>query len=304
MPSLLNLALILTFFVLGYASRKSVPRPAALSLRLNRYVINLAFPAVILQVVPHLALQPETAFMVLAPWLVVICNALLLLWISRRLGWEPAVLCGALIMGALGNTGFLGFPLIQSFFTSEQLGAAIIYDQFGTFIGLCTYATILVALFSGRDKIAPGQIVKRILLFPPFVTLLVALLLPLQAVTQPLHWPLQLLGWSIVPCTMFSIGLQFSFRTEPELLRPLAFTLAMKMVLAPLLVLSAGLLLGIPEWLLDIAVFEAATPPMVTSAVILIAAGLSPRFASATLGFGTLIALAYLPLLALFLNST
>ena len=300
--SLVNLLLILCFFAGGYLLKGSLSDPGRWSLQLNRYIINLALPALVLQVIPALELRQDMLLMLISPWLIMGVSAAAVVLFQRIYQWDRQTFGAALILAALGNTGFLGFPLIQAFFTEQQLGAAVIFDQFGSFIGLCTYATFLIAYFSGSGLVQPSAVIKRIVLFPPFVALIVSLWLPANLFDGFLENTLDILSWTIMPCAMISIGLQFSFRAHPSLIRPVMFVLLLKMVLAPLVVLTVGLLIGSPDWLLDVAIFEAAAPPMVTPAVMLIASGLAPRFAASTLGFGTLIALLYLPLLAMVLN--
>lgn len=304
MAGLTNLLVILFFLAAGYGCNRLVRDPIALAHRLYDLVIKVAVPALILRVIPGLELPGEAAFMVAAPWGIMGINGLIVLTLSRYLGWQPATTCGLFILAGLGNTGFLGFALIQAFFSDVQLGFGILFDQFGSFLGVCTLGSLLVALYS-RDR-QPGTpgILKRILSFPPFVTLILAFFVPSAWISGSLYSVLEAIGWSIVPLTMFSIGLQFSFRTEADLWAPLAWILALKMLAAPVLILGLGQALGIAEAMLDVAIFQAAMPPMVVGAVLLTSSGVAPRLAASALGFGTLVALLYLPALAWLLNSS
>ena len=302
MSSSVSLFFILFFFACGYFTGRLVRIPRVIPQRLNWAVINLIFPAIILLNIPLLSFQTEYLFLVVAPWIMIACIALILLLLRRRHGWSPELLCACLVLAPMGNTGNLGYPMLKAFFTDAQAAMGIIFDQLGTFIALCTYATILIAIYAGKGSVSAAQILARIFRFPPFITLLVALLVPAFWLVEPIHSLLRWISYCIVPLSMFSIGLQFRFSGLIGDSRPLAWTLSLKMLLAPLLVYLVGSALGIADEMLDVAVFQAAMPPMVAGVVLLLAQGLASRFAISVLGLGTLLALAYLPVLGWLLN--
>jgi predicted permease len=304
LSSFINLSLILAFFVTGYVTSRLVKVPPAIPQRINKAVINFVFPAIILLNIPTLEFETEFLFLVTAPWMIVGLSALVILLINRRLHWSKETLCACLILAAVGNTGNLGYPMLKAFFTDQQAAMGIVFDQLGSFIALCTYVTILVAVYSGQENLSAPKILVRIFRFPPFITLLIALIIPQTWVTGPIETVLQLLNYLIIPMTMLSTGMQFRFSGGAGIAQPLAWTLTIKMLAAPLLVYFVGIQLNIPDDMLDVAAFQAAMPPMVAGVVLLLSQGLTPRFSVSALGFGTLFSLAYLPLVAWILNTT
>lgn len=46
----------------------------------------------------------------------------------------------------LGNTGFVGIPLVEALLGKEAVAYAILYDQFGTFIALNTLGSFIAAI--------------------------------------------------------------------------------------------------------------------------------------------------------------
>lgn len=303
MSSFVNLALILIFFIAGYATSRVVTVPPLIPQRINKAVIHFIFPAIILLNIPTLQFQTEFLFLILAPWMIVGLSALILLLVNTRLQWSSEILCACLILAAVGNTGNLGYPMLKAFFSDQQAAMGIVFDQLGSFIALCTYVTIMVAVYSGRGELSASKIVLRIFRFPPFITLLVALVIPQQWITGPIHTALKLLSYLIIPMTMFSTGMQFRFSGGAGIAQPLAWTLAIKMLAAPILIYAVGSLINIPDEMLDVATFQAAMPPMVAGVVLLLSQGLATKFSVSALGFGTLLALAYLPFVAWILNT-
>ena len=263
--------------------------------------IRVVFPAIILLSIPKLELASGLYFAILAPWLSVIISAFFVILLARAFHWPRDIQGALLILTALGNTGFLGLPMIKALFGLEHVAVAVVYDQLGTFILVTTYATILVAIYSGDEKVAALAIVKKVLFFPPFVTLVVALLLPAD-ILLPVEFILEAMAAAVIPITMLSIGMQFSFRVEKDYLRPLIAGLSLKMLVMPIFIAGLGYWLSISEVIWQSSVFQSATPPMVTGAVLLTAHNIAPKFTASMLGFGTILALIWLPAVYWLLN--
>jgi predicted permease len=57
-------------------------------------------------------------------------------------------LTGCLILTAgLGNTSFLGFPIIEALYGQEGMKTAILVDQPGTFVVLSTLGIIVATMY-------------------------------------------------------------------------------------------------------------------------------------------------------------
>jgi hypothetical protein len=293
---------ILVFFVLGYCAKIMGLTPAGLPLKINKVAIRVIFPAVILLSVPQLEIREGVYFAILAPWLCLAIAATTVLLLSRVFKWPREIEGALLVLTALGNTGFLGMPMIDSLFGLEHLAIAVVFDQLGTFIALSTYGIILVAIYSGDQRVSSIQIVKKILFFPPFITLIFALFLSPTSLA-PIHQILEIMASALIPITMLSIGMQFVFRVDREDLVPLIAGLSIKMLLLPLVIGVLGYGLSVSAAVFQTSVFQSATPPMVTAAVILTAHNIAPKFTASVLGFGTLLALFWLPMVYFILNA-
>ena len=108
---------------------------------------------------------------------------------------------------------------------------------------------------------------------------------------------------AVIPITMLSIGMQFSFRVYKSYLRPLVFGLKLKMLALPVVIASLGYWLSISPVIWQSSVFQSAKPPMVTGAVLLTAHNIAPKFTATMLGFGTILALIWLPVVYWLLNA-
>ena len=264
---------------------------------LDRFVIVLALPGIVLARVPELALDTATLVPIAVAWGQLLVLVALVLVASRVAGWSRSVTGTLLLCVPLGNTSFLGFPAVEALLGDEHLGYAIVYDQLGTFLALATWGTFVAARYGTGTTRTAAAVARRVVTFPPFVALVVALLLRTTGVPAVVDGVAEALGASLTPATMVAIGLRLRL-PERAALGPLATGLGLRMLLAPALVLGVAALLGASGLAWETSTLEAAMPPMVTAGVIAIASGLDERLATALTGGGVILAMATLPLVA------
>lgn len=288
-------ALILVSLGAGFvlARLRALPPDAADSL--NRFVIYVCLPALVLRLVPKLRVEPGLAVLAIAPWLLLAVGVALVLTASRIFRFSSQVTAVLLLCVPLGNTSFLGFPMIAALVSPEAVRLAVVYDQAGSFLILSTYGLFVVARYSGGGAPGVRAILLRIVRFPPFIALLVALV--------PFRHPgwlesvLRQLGDALIPVAMCAVGLTLRLRVPRE---PIAFAigLATKMALFPFLVVVACAAVGVHGPAVRVAVLESAMPPMITAGALATMAGLAPELAAALVGYGVLLALVLLPFIA------
>jgi predicted permease len=262
---------------------------------INRFVVYVSLPSLVLHVVPKLQWRPELALLVLVPWLTLVIGALVILGLARACKWPRPVVGALLLCAPLGNTSFLGLPLIAALRGPEAVHYAVIYDQLGSFLALSTYGLFVLATFSGDTRPTAAAMAKRVVLFPPFIALVIAL--------SPLTFPAALdpvlarIGDTLSPLAMFAVGLRLQMRPPPQR-AALAFGLGVKMLLVPACALVIVRALGASDLPADVAVLEAAMPPMLSAAALASMAGLAPELCAALAGYGIALSFALIPLLS------
>ena len=92
--------------------------PAETDKSLNLYVIYIALPALVLQQVPKLEFSSNIITPLLMPWLALLFSGLMVLLLCRVMRWSSEVTGSLLLMVPLGNTSFLGIPMIERFFVN------------------------------------------------------------------------------------------------------------------------------------------------------------------------------------------
>ena len=295
---LFALLLVGLMFVLGSTlTRLGVFEDAGADV-LNRFVVYVSLPALVLHVVPKLQWQRELMLLVAVSWITLGIAALAVLLLARMLSFSREVTGALLLCAPLGNTSFLGAPLIAALRGTEALRYAFIYDQLGSFLALSTYALFVIARYSGAQPPSLRTMLVRVLTFPPFIALVIAL--PLPPLPEALDAVLGRIGDTLSPLAMFAAGMRLRLRLPAER-AALVSGLGVKMLLVPacafLIVRSAGE----PGLLGDVAILEASMPPMLSAAALASLAGLAPELCAALAGYGIVIALAMVPLLAALL---
>lgn len=295
-----NFIITMTYLLLGVVLRR-VPRfPENTGNVLSMFVIYVSLPALVLLKIPELAFSSELLVPALMPWVMLLLTSLVILFLARLLHWSRSITGSLLLLVPLGNTSFLGIPMVNAFFGGQAIAYAMIYDQLGSFLALATYGTVVIAVYGGDDAGKPGwqDVVWKIITFPPFISLLLAV--ALRSLTYPpvVMTILNALSGTLVPVVMIAVGFQLTIRISREALGPLGFGLGLKLVAAPLAALAICRFFGLEGEAVNVSIFEAGMPPMVSAGALAILAGLSPALTAALVGLG--IILSFLTLPALF----
>ncbi len=294
------------FFCLaaGIALRASRRLPEDAHVTINGYIIHIALPALVLAQIHGLRLTGDLAWPVLMPWLVFAASALVFTSLGRVIGLSRQT-TGALIMTAgLGNTSFVGLPMIEAFYGPQAMATGILIDQLGTYIVLYTLG-ILVACYYSSGSAAPREILRRVVTFPPLIALVIALVSIPFSYAHWLSGILQRLGSTLAPLALVSVGLQLRFNEIRGNALALSLGLGFKLVLAPLLiaVLYIGVLAHRGE-VTQVTVLEAAMGPQIGGAIIATEYGLDPPLINLMVSIGIALSLVTLPVwylgLALF----
>jgi predicted permease len=281
-----NLLLLAVAFLVGILLRKTGRFPDATPIALNGFVVHVSLPALVLLHVHRLQLDRTLALTALMPWLFFGAAWVFYRAVGKAAGL-PARTIGALILvTGLGNTSFVGLPMIEAWYGKEWLGVGVVADQLGSFLVLSTLG-ILTAMAYSSGAATPRELVRRVLLFPPFQALVLALLLRPITYPEAMVAVLQKLGDTLTPLALASVGFQLRFRLSPGVARPLALGLLFKLLVGPAVIaLLYVLVLGQGGPVIRVTVFEAAMAPMITAGIIAIDHDLDPPLVTLLLGIG------------------
>ena len=279
------------YFVCGVLSGRVLASPGRVSGFLNLWVVNVALPALILARLPGLAPGRDLVVPVAVSWGLVGLGAGAVLLFSRSAGLDRGETGALMLLVPLGNTSFLGLPVVQAVLGEDNLPAALAFDQVGTFLALATYGLWVAGRWGGGDR-GWRPVVRRLVRFAPFLALVASLPLRAVEVPSPVQDVLNGLGRTVAPVALVSMGMRWVPRLRIRRARLVAAGLALKMVLMPAAVLVVALAAGglsAPAW--QSSLVEAAMPPMVTAGVVGVAAGLDGDLIADMVALGTVVSL-------------
>lgn len=296
-------ALILAMLALGLAFQHLRVFPGNAAEVLNKVVLYVCLPASVLIYAPRLELGRDVLAVAAVPWLLLAATVALVSLATRALKLRADEHAVLLLCVALGNTSFLGYPLVRALLGEGALPHAVIYDQFGAFLILSTFGLYVLARYGGDAKPTAALIVRRIATFPPFLALVLGLTLMPEAPPAWIAGGLQRLADALLPLVVLAIGLSLQLKLPRDELKPLAVGLALKLAVMPLIALGIAPLLGLTAVQHDTVVLESAMPPMITAAALAISHRLAPGLAAAMVGYGILLSLVTLPAWAWILRA-
>lgn len=284
-----NLILLVLCFIAGMLLRRSRRMPDNAPATLNSFIIHVSLPALTLLYIHDLRLSGDVLLVGAMAWLVFGLSAGFFWLVGRWLALPRATVGALMLTGGLGNTSFFGLPMVEAYYGQAGITTAIVADQLGSFFTLSILGITVAGIYSsGRPTAA--VILKRIALFPPFISMLVALALIPVDYADWFVTLLKRLGDTLAPLALLSVGLQLKLGHVAEHKRNLAIGLGFKLVLAPLAIFLLYVpLLGAHGQTIQVTLFEAAMPPMITAAIVAGEHDLDPPLATAMVAVGLLV---------------
>jgi predicted permease len=283
-----NFILIFACLLLGIILQNVKRFPVNSYKVLNTVVIYICLPAMSLYYIPKIKWDNQLLFPIGVAWIGFAVSYLFFRFLGKKFGWSRK-LTGCLILTAgLGNTSFLGFPIIEALYGQEGLKTAILVDQPGSFVVLSTLGILVATLYSSGSS-SGFHIAKKIVFFPPFVTFILACLMNVFNFDfiETVQFILQKAGSGVAPLALLSVGLQLSFDRKSQHWRFLGLGLLFKLLLTPAIIyLLYVVVLNQHSEIIQISILESAMAPMITGSILASTHGLKPRLSSMMIGFG------------------
>ena len=279
-----NIILLAVCLLTGIGLKKTGRFPVATPAALNAFIIHISLPALAILHIHNMKLDTSLVLTASMAWLLFGCAWALFIIAGKVFKLDRETVGALILVAGLGNTSFVGLPMIEAYFGKEYLGIGIIADQLGSFMVLATLGILVATLYSSGN-VSPRQMARKVLMFPPFQALILALLL------KPVHFPewsvtiLEKLGNTLTSLALVSVGFQLQFTGIKAELKSLSLGLLYKLLLGPAIIyLLYASLPGAIGTVAQITIFEAAMAPMITAGIIAIDHDLKPKLVGMLVG--------------------
>lgn len=254
---------------------------------INAVIIHLSLPAVTVHTLHAFKFDGSQVWPVLMPWILFGIGALAFGAVGRWLGLSRASIGALTLVGGLGNTSFVGLPMIESLQGRDGLGLGLLIDQLGSYLALSTVGVFAAALYAADAQASPRAMAVKVASFPPFIALVVALLIRPMALPDAVDAVLTRLGDTLAPLALLSVGLQLRLDALRRQARMLGLGLGYKLLVCPALVVILLRLLDIGSDMTSrVSVIEAAMPPMIGAGIVAAQAKLDASLVSTMIGIG------------------
>lgn len=283
-----NFILIFFFLALGLFLQRVKSFPTNIYKVLNKIVIYLCLPAITLYHIPKIKWSNELLFPIASGWICFILAFIFFHFLGRRFGWSNKLIGCLILTAGLSNSSFLGYPIIEALFGKKGLETAVLVDQPGTFVVVSTLG-VFVAAFYSKGSPNAISIIKKVLLFPPFLTFVVACLMNISdhQFDVTIQSILLKLGSLVTPLALLSVGLQLQFDRRSQHWKFLRLGLFFKLILSPLVIFVLYVFIfNQHSEAIKVTLMEVAMAPMITGAILASTYGLKPRLSSMMIGFG------------------
>ncbi|HSR73945.1 MAG TPA: AEC family transporter [Sulfurovum sp.] len=284
-----NFILIALAISIGYLFKQLRIFPEESAAILNRFVIFISLPAMILLQIPKLSFSMEFVIPIIIAWSVMIVTAVITLAVSKIFHFTKQITGALMLVAVLTNSSFLGIPIINAYLGAEALPFILVYDQMGSFLALSTYGIFVAAYYSDHSEMNFQLMVKKVLTFPPFISLVIALFFVNTSFPEMISNVLSVLANTIVPLALVAVGLQLQFKLPGHEIQPFGIALFIKLVISPMVALGVVSMADWTNMAATVSVMEAGMAPMITAGAMASLSGLSPRLSSAIVGYGILL---------------
>ncbi len=293
-----NFILLGVCLVIGILLKATRRLPKEAPQVLNGFIFYVSLPALVVSQFHQISLSREAILPVVSTWLIFLMSALIFSFYGKKFKLDQKTIGALTLTAGLGNTAFVGFPLIEAFYGRGGLKTALLVDQLGTFPTVSTLGVIVASYYSS-GQFSLKKMIHRIFKFPPTYALLLAFF------TRPLHFPIELqtvmtrLGDTLTPIAVVSVGFQLNFKASiiGRNARNLFSGLTYKLCLGPAIIafIYMGLLKREGE-AIEITVLESAMAPMITAAIVAAEYELNTEIANLMVGLGIPLSLITVPL--------
>lgn len=230
---------IIFLLLAGLLLKKSKLLPLNFHEGINKLIVYFFVPIITLLYLPEIKIEWVHIWLIITPWLIYL-GAVIFFVVIRKFKKIPNNTLAVLIMtSGIGSISFVGFPIFELFYGSQGLAYGVILSLGGTFI-VCNSIGIITGLYFKKEKFETKKTIKKIFYFPPFIALLISLVLMGFDYQHPLiiKQILEKIASPFSVLSLLAIGYQASLHSFSKIKYYFILGQAYKLIIAPLLIFA------------------------------------------------------------------
>jgi predicted permease len=270
----------------------------------NNIIIFIFLPSLILAYIPSINLLglSQTLILSSSPWILFLLSFLYFSILKNKLNIDKSDLKMLVLVNGLGNTAFLGYPLIKSLLGESAMPPAIIVDQLGTFLILSSLATIYASAgMIARENYFKSSF-KKLFTFPPFLSLLLSLIFNQNEILLQFNNQFKYLSFPLTPFAIMVLGMQLNFdwKLFQKHSKLILVSMIFKLILFPVLVylIYKNFISGTE---FQAVLLQSAMAPMFSSLILINKFQLKSELAALIIFCGVIVSLITVPLWSIIL---
>jgi hypothetical protein len=284
--------LLVTGVMAGWVLGRRLPPQAPT--HLGQFLFWVGVPISIVAFIRSADLSGPIWIAGIVAWGAIFLGAGLAWVVMLKTTWSKPIQGSFLLTAMLGNTGYLGYPVILALVGTQFFAWAICYDLVGTVLGSYGLGVALAAHF-GTARQSWQHVLGTVLKNPALWSFGLGLGYRMLPVPPVLEQGVLGFAWGMVILSLVLIGMRLSQLSGWSNLQKVAASLGIKMLLVPLS-LGIGLgYLGITGDAQLVLVLQMAMPPAFATLVIAEAFDLDRNLTVTTLAVGSIGLLVMLP---------
>lgn len=265
---------------------------------LSKIVLNVSLPALIFTNIAKCVIDSQIIFLPVISFGISFICMLIAYFYSRIRGYSKSKTWSIIILLAMMNTAFIGYPIVLGVFGNEGLTYAIFYDM-AIAILFVIFGLILSVIFGGNKK----EVIHKGLTFVPLWAIIFGLIFNIFHI--PLGYvltnSLEYLGNSAIPLIMLSLGLTINFKDFKSYLSDTVFISFTRLIISPIILYVILSSVGFRGLMLQVSVLQSAMPTAMNSLVLAITYDLDRELVSSVIFITTILCLVTLPLILMLL---
>ncbi|TLD80051.1 AEC family transporter [Helicobacter sp. MIT 11-5569] len=289
-----------TIFVLlmgGYVAKIIGVLKQKQSRTLLDFAVTFAIPCLIFDGIYHLNLDLSLTLMILTGLMCSLLGGFFAVIVGYFCHFSRATLVSMFLLSSFGNTLFIGIPIVTGIYDASFIGKVVFYDALATALPFSLIAPFVLSLGSNQP-ISLFANVKRIVIFPPFIALVLGFCAKVVALPDFIFGPIRALGGATTAVALFAIGLGLGFGAIRSAYKPTIIVILCKTLLTPFLFIGILKVFNVefnPNHIL--AILECGMPTMALAGAMIIKAKLDSNLAVSSIAFGILFSFVSIPIL-------